>query len=153
MWGFEINDVVNSVLIKTTNLFCLTLYEYSDKLEIHFVSITFVSSYIRRTLSKISYSICVLKISLKEVSILESGRILFSAFNSYDTSMILSGYFLHWFEGGKAVLRIYLIITIIISPLRMSVSWPYFLFIITGWLSISINLKLGLSVHFVMILY
>ena len=34
-----------------------------------------------------------MKISLKEVSILESGRILFSAFNSYDTSMILSGYF------------------------------------------------------------
>ena len=52
-----------------------------------------MSSYIRRTLSNISYSICVLKISLKEVSILESGPILFSAFNSYDTSMILSGYF------------------------------------------------------------
>jgi len=58
----------------------------------------------------------------------------FSALNSYDTSMISSGYFLHWFEGGTAVLRIYLII--IISPLSMSVNWPYFLFMMTGQISI-----------------
>lgn len=39
MGGFEISDVVNSVHIKLTNLFCLTSYKYSDKPEIYFVRI------------------------------------------------------------------------------------------------------------------
>ena len=66
---------------------------------------------------------------------------LFSALNSYDILMIFSRFFLPWFEGGKAVLRMYLIITIIIPPFCISISWPYF-FIMTGQLSRSINLKI-----------
>ena len=63
MEGSEINDVVNSVHIKLTNLFCLTSYKYLDKPEIYFVRIPFVSSQIRGILSNIIHSISVCKIS------------------------------------------------------------------------------------------